>query len=350
MCVATPMDMCINPLTPPSSLPVVYGSPAGSHISLSFDDDTRDSWLLETICFHYASSSAIQAKLGQNEGKRFPGGAAPPLWHHNKQKGLFFVFIKNEGEQRYISSGLIKWLNLGKLVQLQVCFGSSRFLVFLVFWFPQNCSLTAEAKWNRNVKGELYRWLLLQTHSEGGCSDIIWDDGNWNCSISSILSIRNHKRFWWSRLLGLCSPLWSNHRAPPQRSNRPVTAATIPWYVSRVHGVGRDANARQTCSTRPPPSSRQRRRSSVSRGPGSYIQPAWSPSGRSAEPGRGSLCNETPAWGSGFCSVCRMAAWGWSFSARQTPRWETVSVGAPGCWQWPAGHGGPRGLRDLRDC
>lgn len=73
------MDMCINPLTPPSSLPVVYGSPAGSHISLSFDDDTRDSWLLETICFHYASSSATQAKLGQNEGKDFQEEQPPPL-------------------------------------------------------------------------------------------------------------------------------------------------------------------------------------------------------------------------------------------------------------------------------
>lgn len=50
--------MCINQLSPPPSLPVVYGSPAGSHIGLLFDGDTHDSWLFETVCFHYASSSA----------------------------------------------------------------------------------------------------------------------------------------------------------------------------------------------------------------------------------------------------------------------------------------------------
>lgn len=50
--------VCINQLSPPPSLPVVYGSAAGRHISLPpFDGDTNDSWLLEAVCFHYASSS-----------------------------------------------------------------------------------------------------------------------------------------------------------------------------------------------------------------------------------------------------------------------------------------------------
>lgn len=33
----------INHLSPPPSLPVVYGGSAGSHISLPFDGDTHDS-------------------------------------------------------------------------------------------------------------------------------------------------------------------------------------------------------------------------------------------------------------------------------------------------------------------
>lgn len=53
-----PVCVCINQLSPPPSLPVVYGSPVGSHISLPFDGDTHDSWLLGAVCFHYASSSA----------------------------------------------------------------------------------------------------------------------------------------------------------------------------------------------------------------------------------------------------------------------------------------------------
>lgn len=42
----------------PPSVPLVYGSTAGSRISLLFDGDTGDSWLFVTVCFHYASSSA----------------------------------------------------------------------------------------------------------------------------------------------------------------------------------------------------------------------------------------------------------------------------------------------------
>lgn len=43
--------VCINQLSPPPSLPVVYGSPAGRHISLPFDGDTDDSWLLGGCLF-----------------------------------------------------------------------------------------------------------------------------------------------------------------------------------------------------------------------------------------------------------------------------------------------------------
>ena len=108
-------------------------------------------------------------------------------------------------------------------------------------------------------------------------------------------------------------------------------------------------SVQRTWWTKLPPSSRQRRRSSVSHAPGSYIQPAWCPCHRSAEPGTESQCSAMPASRSGSCSVCRKGALGLSCAMRQRRRWEIASAGAPGCWQWPAGRVDPRGGTDLQD-
>lgn len=50
-CLCVCVRVCINQLSPPPSLPVVYGSPAGSHISLPFDGGTHDSWVLGARLF-----------------------------------------------------------------------------------------------------------------------------------------------------------------------------------------------------------------------------------------------------------------------------------------------------------
>lgn len=82
----------------PPSLPVVYGSAVGSHISLPFDGDTHDSWPLVTVCFHYASSSARRgcitvsckaSRFGPKRGERIRRGEF--FWHYKKQRGLVRV-------------------------------------------------------------------------------------------------------------------------------------------------------------------------------------------------------------------------------------------------------------------
>lgn len=92
-------------LASPPSLPVVYGSTAGSRISLPFDGDTGDSWLFVTVCFHYASSSArrstelyrsfVQGKQirARTRGKN---SAEEGFFGSTRNKGAWFGFEKDE--------------------------------------------------------------------------------------------------------------------------------------------------------------------------------------------------------------------------------------------------------------
>lgn len=80
----------------PPSVPVVYGSTAGSRNSLPFDGDTGDSWLFVTVCFHYASSSA---RRSTELYRRFVQGKqiGPERGERIQQRRVFLALQETKG-------------------------------------------------------------------------------------------------------------------------------------------------------------------------------------------------------------------------------------------------------------
>lgn len=101
-CTVTPIHMCtfaqINQPSPPPSLPVVYGSPVGSHISLPLMVTRMIHGFQRPFVFitpprqlavAVSRFRATQANSGQNERKEFWEGRFF-FWHGKKQRGLVF--------------------------------------------------------------------------------------------------------------------------------------------------------------------------------------------------------------------------------------------------------------------